>query len=117
MLNFRKIGEDKEGPNSLQGEPWPPVAIWPPLAPSLQLVLLTIPPILKIPNFFLDFTIGVLVEKELYYTYQRFAEKLATECGNSEKAARMPVRFQEPVYGEVDPPAFAKYTAPGIILM
>lgn len=59
----------------------------------------------------------MLVEKELYNTYQRFAEKLATDCGASKLADRPPIRFNEPVYGEYDGPFFAQFTAPGIILM
>lgn len=64
-----------------------------------------------------DWTIGLVVERELIYTYQRFAGKLAADCKSNQHAEKWPIIFKEPIYGKMDGPFFTEFTAPGVILM
>lgn len=63
-----------------------------------------------------DYTLGSLIEIELYKTYVKFAEDLATECGKNKLADKWPMRFNEPIYGDYDH-TYKDYTAPAITVL
>lgn len=59
--------------------------------------------------------IGHLLNRDLLMSYIDFAQKLLETCGISPKVATIPVRFEEPVYGD-QIPDFTNFAAPGVIL-
>ncbi|XP_063241501.1 ABC transporter G family member 20-like [Bacillus rossius redtenbacheri] len=60
--------------------------------------------------------IGQMLQSKLRTAYQQFAEELFRACNISSKIAQVPVRFEEPVYGDRSP-SFLNYCAPGLILV
>lgn len=62
-----------------------------------------------------DQHIGHLLNRDLLMSYIDFAQKLLETCGISPKVATIPVRFEEPVYGD-QIPDFTNFAAPGVIL-
>lgn len=61
-----------------------------------------------------DNPLGLHVEKELYYSYLKFAKELAKDCQRSEKSAKLPLVFNEPIYGRHNL-TYSDYIAPGVM--
>lgn len=59
--------------------------------------------------------IGILLNRDLQYTYRSFAQGLLTDCGNNPKLGDVPIQFKEPIYG-TNEPSFTDFVAPGVIL-
>jgi hypothetical protein len=59
--------------------------------------------------------IGILLNRDLQYTYRQFAQSLLQDCGNNPKLGDVPIQFKEPIYGTNDP-SFTDFVAPGVIL-
>ncbi|XP_063989442.1 ABC transporter G family member 23 isoform X2 [Diachasmimorpha longicaudata] len=59
--------------------------------------------------------IAQLLKRDIYKSFERFAEDLAISCNYSRKAAAIPVFFNQPIYGPEEP-NFTDFAAPGIIL-
>ncbi|XP_063216537.1 ABC transporter G family member 20-like [Bacillus rossius redtenbacheri] len=55
-----------------------------------------------------------LLRDQLYSKYVEFAEDILASCDKETKIANIPVRFNEPVYGERRP-EFIDYTAPAVL--
>ncbi|KAH0566724.1 hypothetical protein KQX54_003464 [Cotesia glomerata] len=59
--------------------------------------------------------IGLMLARNLQYTYRDFAKSLLRECEYNEKLADVPIQFSDPIYGSNDP-SFTDFVAPGVIL-
>jgi ABC-type multidrug transport system permease subunit len=59
--------------------------------------------------------IGILLNRDLQYTYRQFAQNLLEDCGNNPKLGDVPIQFKEPIYG-TNEPSFTDFVAPGVIL-
>lgn len=59
--------------------------------------------------------IGQLLQKDLFYAFQDFAKDLTVSCNYSEKLTSVPLQFNTPIYGPMEP-NFTDFAAPGIIL-
>ncbi|XP_012220208.1 ABC transporter G family member 20 [Linepithema humile] len=59
--------------------------------------------------------IGQLLRRDLLYAYQDFARNITVACNYSEKLTSIPIHFNTPIYGPLDP-NFTDFAAPGIIL-
>lgn len=59
--------------------------------------------------------IGILLNRDLQYTYREFAQNLLQECENNPKLGDVPIQFKDPIYG-TNEPSFTDFVAPGVIL-
>lgn len=59
--------------------------------------------------------IGQLLQRDLLYAFQDFSKELTVACNYSEKVTKIPINFETPVYGPLDP-IFMDFAAPGVIL-
>ncbi|XP_015585499.1 ABC transporter G family member 20 isoform X2 [Cephus cinctus] len=59
--------------------------------------------------------IGLMLARNLQYSYRDFAKDLLKSCERNEKLADVPIQFEEPIYGSSEP-SFTDFVAPGVIL-
>lgn len=59
--------------------------------------------------------IGILLNRDLQYTYRTFAQDLLEKCDNNPKLGDVPIQFKDPIYG-TNEPSFTDFVAPGVIL-
>lgn len=59
--------------------------------------------------------IGLMLSRNLQYSYRDFAKDLLTSCEQNPKLADVPIQFLNPIYGSNDP-SFTDFVAPGVIL-
>ncbi|KAJ8683422.1 hypothetical protein QAD02_019214 [Eretmocerus hayati] len=59
--------------------------------------------------------IGLMLARNLQYSYRDFAKNLLDGCGQNSKLADIPIHFSDPIYGSNDP-SFTDFVAPGVIL-
>ncbi|GLH11318.1 Multidrug resistance protein homolog 65 [Gryllus bimaculatus] len=59
--------------------------------------------------------IGQMMKKDMLLTFQDFAGDILTSCNYSAQAANVPIRFNTPVFGSINP-NFRDFAAPGVIL-
>ncbi|XP_078032938.1 ABC transporter G family member 23 [Augochlora pura] len=59
--------------------------------------------------------IGQLLQRDFYYSYQTFAQDVTTACNYSKKLTSIPINFEKPIYGPLEP-NFTDFAAPGVIL-
>ncbi|EFN72463.1 ABC transporter G family member 20 [Camponotus floridanus] len=59
--------------------------------------------------------IGLMLARNLQYSYRDFAKDLLTSCHQNAKLADIPIQFKDPIYGTNDP-SFTDFVAPGVIL-
>ncbi|XP_020718098.1 ABC transporter G family member 20 isoform X2 [Ceratitis capitata] len=59
--------------------------------------------------------ISTLLYRDLQYTFFDFVEHILGECDVSPKIGRIPIGWEQPIYGERNP-NFTDFAAPGIIL-
>ncbi|XP_055905605.1 ABC transporter G family member 23 isoform X2 [Eupeodes corollae] len=59
--------------------------------------------------------IGVMLNRDLQLAYRDFAMKLLDQCGSNPKLGDVPIQFDEPIYGTMNP-SFTDFVAPGVIL-
>ncbi|KAK0182407.1 hypothetical protein PV327_000549 [Microctonus hyperodae] len=59
--------------------------------------------------------IGLMLARNLQYSYRDFAKDLLAKCDENTKLADVPIQFLDPVYGSNDP-SFTDFVAPGVIL-
>lgn len=59
--------------------------------------------------------IGIILNRDLQYSYRTFAQKLLEDCDNNPKLGDVPIQFKEPIYG-TNEPSFTDFVAPGVIL-
>jgi hypothetical protein len=59
--------------------------------------------------------IGILLNRDLQYTYRTFAQDLLEQCDNNPKLGDVPIQFKDPIYG-TNEPSFTDFVAPGVIL-
>ncbi|KAK2575825.1 hypothetical protein KPH14_007203 [Odynerus spinipes] len=59
--------------------------------------------------------IGQLLQRDLLYSYQDFAREVTIACDYNAKLTSIPIDFQQPIYGPLDP-NFTDFVAPGVIL-
>ncbi|XP_048514725.1 ABC transporter G family member 20 isoform X2 [Athalia rosae] len=59
--------------------------------------------------------IGLWLKKKLYDRYFEIQEEVLTACNTSPRQGDLPLRFQEPIYGEKDQ-KFSMFMAPGFLL-
>ncbi|XP_057338569.1 ABC transporter G family member 20 isoform X1 [Microplitis mediator] len=59
--------------------------------------------------------IGLMLARNLQYSYRDFAKSMLAECGFNTKLADVPIQFSDPIYGTNDP-SFTDFVAPGVIL-
>ncbi|XP_070154708.1 ABC transporter G family member 20 isoform X3 [Polyergus mexicanus] len=59
--------------------------------------------------------IGQLLQRDLLYAFQDFAKELTVACNYSEKVTSIPINFETPIYGSLEP-IFTDFAAPGVIL-
>lgn len=62
-----------------------------------------------------DQQIGLMLARDLQYSYRDFAKDLLSSCDQNSKLADVPIQFKEPIYGDNDP-SFTDFVAPGVIL-
>lgn len=62
-----------------------------------------------------DQQIGLMLARNLQYSYRDFAKDLLSSCDQNSKLADVPIQFKEPIYGTNDP-SFTDFVAPGVIL-
>jgi len=65
--------------------------------------------------FLIDQQISQLLYRDLQYTFFNFVGDMLTDCDVNPKLGRVPVDFQDPVYGYRNP-NFTDFAAPGVIL-
>lgn len=63
-----------------------------------------------------DVTINALVQEEIYDTYKRYSQSLATDCNVNPHVERIPIVFNEPVYGSKEL-TYRDFMAPGVIVV
>ncbi|KAK0087540.1 hypothetical protein PV325_000790 [Microctonus aethiopoides] len=59
--------------------------------------------------------IGLMLARNLQYSYRDFAKDLLAKCDENTKLADVPIQFLDPIYGSNDP-SFTDFVAPGVIL-
>ncbi|CAL7937625.1 unnamed protein product [Xylocopa violacea] len=59
--------------------------------------------------------IGQLLRKDFYRSYQDFIRNVSVSCNYSQKVSDIPLHFETPIYGPLDP-NFTDFAAPGVIL-
>ncbi|XP_053995449.1 ABC transporter G family member 20 isoform X1 [Hylaeus anthracinus] len=59
--------------------------------------------------------IGLMLARNLQYSYRDFAKDLLSACEQNTKLADVPIQFKDPVYG-TNEPSFTDFVAPGVIL-
>ncbi|XP_043266202.1 ABC transporter G family member 20 isoform X1 [Colletes gigas] len=59
--------------------------------------------------------IGLMLARNLQYSYRDFAKDLLSACDQNTKLADVPIQFKDPVYG-TNEPSFTDFVAPGVIL-
>ncbi|KAI4500327.1 hypothetical protein M0802_004744 [Mischocyttarus mexicanus] len=59
--------------------------------------------------------VGLMLMRDLQYSYRDFAKNLLTACKENSKLADVPIQFKEPIYGSNEP-SFTDFVAPGVIL-
>ncbi|XP_012140627.1 ABC transporter G family member 23 [Megachile rotundata] len=59
--------------------------------------------------------IGQLLKRDFYKSYEKFAEEVTVACNYSRKYTHIPVNFETPIYGPLEP-NFTDFAAPGVIL-
>ncbi|XP_023314051.1 ABC transporter G family member 23 isoform X1 [Trichogramma pretiosum] len=59
--------------------------------------------------------IGLMLARNLQFSYRDFAKNLLTSCGENPKLADVPMQFNDPIYGSNEP-SFTDFVAPGVIL-
>ncbi|KAG7190145.1 hypothetical protein KM043_006275 [Ampulex compressa] len=59
--------------------------------------------------------IGLMLARDLQYSYRDFAKDLLKDCKQNTKLADVPIQFEDPIYGSNDP-SFTDFVAPGVIL-
>ncbi|XP_050449543.1 ABC transporter G family member 20-like [Cataglyphis hispanica] len=59
--------------------------------------------------------IGQMLQRDLIYAFQDFAKELTVACNYSAKVTSIPINFETPVYGPLEP-IFTDFAAPGVIL-
>ncbi|XP_046433884.1 ABC transporter G family member 23 isoform X3 [Neodiprion virginianus] len=59
--------------------------------------------------------IGLMLARNLQYTYRDFAKDLLSNCDQNTKLADVPIQFKDPIYGSNEP-SFTDFVAPGVIL-
>nr|XP_012136224.1 PREDICTED: ABC transporter G family member 20 isoform X1 [Megachile rotundata] len=59
--------------------------------------------------------IGLMLARNLQYSYRDFAKDLLKSCEQNTKLADVPIQFKDPIYG-TDEPSFTDFVAPGVIL-
>lgn len=62
-----------------------------------------------------DQQIGLMLARDLQYSYRDFAKDLLSSCDQNSKLADVPIQFKDPIYGDNDP-SFTDFVAPGVIL-
>lgn len=62
-----------------------------------------------------DQQIGLMLARDLQYSYRDFAKDLLSSCNQNAKLADIPIQFKDPIYGSNDP-SFTDFVAPGVIL-
>ena len=62
-----------------------------------------------------DQQIGLILARELQYSYRDFAKDLLSSCDQNTKLADVPIQFKDPIYGRKQP-KFTDFVAPGVIL-
>ncbi|XP_032678963.1 ABC transporter G family member 23-like isoform X2 [Odontomachus brunneus] len=62
-----------------------------------------------------DREIGLFLQKKLFDYFFEVYEDVAKDCGISPKFANLPIRFEKPLYGELDID-YRRYMAPGYII-
>lgn len=64
---------------------------------------------------FSDQQVGLMLARNLQYSYRDFAKDLLSACDQNTKLADVPIQFKEPIYG-TNEPSFTDFVAPGVIL-
>ncbi|KAL0276662.1 UNVERIFIED_CONTAM: hypothetical protein PYX00_004185 [Menopon gallinae] len=64
----------------------------------------------------LDHSLTDIVEKELYDAYKKYRESLAEDCNENPRSERIPIHFNDPVYGNEDK-TYRDLIAPGMIAL
>ncbi|XP_011871615.1 PREDICTED: ABC transporter G family member 23 isoform X2 [Vollenhovia emeryi] len=59
--------------------------------------------------------VGLMLARNLQYSYRDFAKDLLSSCGENTKLADVPIQFMDPIYG-TNEPSFTDFVAPGVIL-
>ncbi|KAK2586136.1 hypothetical protein KPH14_001409 [Odynerus spinipes] len=59
--------------------------------------------------------IGLMLARNLQYSYRDFAKDLLSSCNQNSKLADVPIQFKKPIYGSNEP-SFTDFVAPGVIL-
>ncbi|CAK9808492.1 ABC transporter G family member 23 [Anthophora quadrimaculata] len=59
--------------------------------------------------------IGQLLQRAFYSSYLDFTRELTVACNYSKKLTSIPLNFEKPIYGPLDP-NFTDFAAPGVIL-
>ncbi|XP_058824504.1 ABC transporter G family member 20 [Topomyia yanbarensis] len=59
--------------------------------------------------------IGTLLYRDIQYAYFSFIEKILTDCDVNPSNGRLPIQWNQPIYGEKTP-NFTDFAAPGVIL-
>ncbi|XP_011307965.1 ABC transporter G family member 20 isoform X1 [Fopius arisanus] len=59
--------------------------------------------------------IGLMLARDLQYSYRDFAKDLLSACEQNTALADVPIQFLDPIYGSNDP-SFTDFVAPGVIL-
>ncbi|XP_014212098.1 ABC transporter G family member 20 isoform X2 [Copidosoma floridanum] len=59
--------------------------------------------------------IGLMLARNIQYSYRDFAKDLLTSCNENSKLADVPIQFKKPIYGSNEP-SFTDFVAPGVIL-
>ncbi|KAL6445737.1 hypothetical protein ACFW04_000898 [Cataglyphis niger] len=59
--------------------------------------------------------IGQMLQRDLIYAFQDFSKELTVACNYSAKVTSVPINFETPVYGPLEP-IFTDFAAPGVIL-
>lgn len=62
-----------------------------------------------------DQQVGLMLARNLQYSYRDFAKDLLSACEQNTKLADVPIQFMEPIYG-TNEPSFTDFVAPGVIL-
>lgn len=64
---------------------------------------------------FTDQQIGTLLYRDIQYAFFDFIERILIDCGMNPSLGRIPLRWEQPIYGE-RVPNFTDFAAPGVIL-
>ncbi|KAL7295350.1 hypothetical protein TKK_0011237 [Trichogramma kaykai] len=59
--------------------------------------------------------IGQLLIRHFYDAFLKFVREVMTSCGWNPNASNLPIKFEQPVYGPLEP-VFTDFAAPGVIL-